>query len=48
MEMHDKYPDQFFIVTSEPQKANPKTGITYTLNEKNRMLNTLFILQLVK
>ncbi|RIA99515.1 quinon protein alcohol dehydrogenase-like superfamily [Glomus cerebriforme] len=26
MEMHEAYPNQFFIVTSEPQKIDPKTG----------------------
>lgn len=32
MEMHDAYPDQFFIVTSEPQKPDPKTGIVFFIN----------------
>ncbi|PKY13521.1 WD40 repeat-like protein [Rhizophagus irregularis] len=26
MEMHDSYPDQFFIVTAEPHKVDSKTG----------------------
>lgn len=48
MEMHDSYPDQFFIVTAEPHKVDSKTGINHILNEINLMLNTLFIFQLVK
>ncbi|GES99517.1 WD repeat-containing protein 75 [Rhizophagus clarus] len=42
MEMHDAYPDQFFIVTSEPQKADTKTGSRNNKQAKHALLNIQF------